>query len=361
MIMKINTAKLVDSSLASAIARDDLKDAKKKLFRSIQSNRDFAFSTDSWSGYANQIINKIKPLDSKEKFWNDLNQTLTEAEAIHGDTIYRGVVYWALSSVALWRGDPYGQIYKLLNLAYQQDVAYFLATERIITQQVAEHKAGKLAAGRLINILHLTIDEVNKHYKTDPDLRIVRSFLSQRENRKSFNKNIASVFNNQFQNAYLNSLSWKPLDLLIGRNPYRAHIQSFYEAAKWLVHEQEKIEDTNLEKYGLTYAVMLLSGTFIEGVLLKLPKVRRNLGNGNPTFGKIVRAYFRAYSRNLSKEISASLRILLYYRNKIHPSAFQRKIDHRINFDFAVFMYRLAERSAILLAIRHKRDHQTQP
>ncbi|MCP6718759.1 MAG: hypothetical protein KJI71_00825 [Patescibacteria group bacterium] len=360
--MSAISKKINNPELNKYIASNNILRAKDFLLKLILEDNDFSKSTDSWSFYANKISVKLHNIKTKIDFWIKLGKTIEEAEISQKQSIYWGVVYWKLATLDLVDGEEFPKVIQLLEQSYEQDLEYQKKDpSNFRSIKLAEHKAKGMAAFRLKNFLSLIIDDVNNAYAVHPEFRIIRGFLSNRKDRRIINQIIVQAFDLHIEDPnFFNTLPWEPFDRLLRRNPYRVHIQSFYNAAGWLVGKRQELEKNSLEKYGVSYAIMLLAGTLIEGVLFNLPKVRREVSRERvkkPTLGYLTHLYFKVYRRRLSKEIGFFLCVINYIRNKIHPSDFDKNIDRRININFASFVYRLAERCIILLAIRHTRKN----
>lgn len=261
------------------------------------------------------------------------------------DPKIKSIIYYRWAICSFNTGDDCNDIIKLLDDSYNQSCLFYRKTD----SYHCDLKAQETPAFIFKQFLSLAV-EAEHCFISSTDFQSLR--LNNKKNRKKINRMIASCFDLCNKNTFLYGLSWEPFDKLLKRCPYRVHVQSFYESARWLVDKREELKKTDLEEYGIVYAIMVLSGALIEGVLLKLSKPK----NKKLTLGGLINEYFKKYKKP-KKEIGFLLFFILYMRNKIHPSNFNKVIDPRMNLNLATIIYRLSERCVALLAQSHKRKN----
>ena len=309
-----------EHALQEHIDRRRWKRAQRELLRLIDTGGLDVSQYTVWGQYACQIDQAFgRDWERREAFWKALRQSIAEAETRRNVRTHKGLIYFRIGTIGLFSGRTFRTVMIWLRRAYEEDRRFYRDPKR-------------KSAYRMLVIVK-AFDRFCRKIR-NPNMRpVVSKVIST--HRARIGRLIGAVYDKTLMGPpVLRGLNWGPFDRLLGRNQYRALVEQSYRGAEWLCDHRIEIERTNLEKYGIAQAILVLCGTTIEGVLLDKPAVRRRVrlrgGGGNKyTLGALVGAYLGTLSG--SAELTAGLIFLWFARDSIHPEVGKRSMDDVID------------------------------
>lgn len=332
----------VDLILRRHISRHCWRRAWRELLRLLESRELSAGDFDLWGRYAGQIETGMgKRWNLREAFWRDLYRSVREAENATATETHKGLIFFKIGGMGLLNGKSFSTARKWLRLAYLEDQRLRqLRLHQLRLDEPAPAIPEQQSAYRMLVILQ-AFERFCRKIRDQKTRRDIASLV--KANRARIGYLIVRVFDVGVANPPdLRSLPWAPFDRLIGRNPYRPLVEQNYRGAEWLCRHREQINRTDLDKYGIAQAAVVLCGTTIEGILNAMPFVRKRVRQRrgrNFTLGSLTLAYIESLRGN--PELTAGLIFLWFARDMIHPAVGRRALDVVIDMNFADFVWTL--------------------
>jgi hypothetical protein len=255
---------------------------------------------------------------------------------------HKGLIYFKIGAFTLVLGHRFATASKWYKRAYQEDQITYHEKFPAVTATPEEHSAYRM---RVI---------VNAFMRFQAGIRdrqvkqVVDSLVTGHQSRVG--RLLVGVYDRSVQHPpEVREISGVAFDRLLGRNPYRVLVEQNYRGAARLCQLREHLEGTNLEKYGVAQAVVVLCGTTVEGVLLNKRGVRKRASR-RPNLAKLMSAYLPTLRR--APELAAGLVFLWFARDMIHPDVARRSKSLVVDLNFADFVWTLTGDAVVRMARR---------
>lgn len=296
---------------------------------------------DVWGRYAGEIERGFRRRwAEREAFWRALYRNVAKAEVRKGTRTHKGLIFFKIGAMGLFCGRTFPSVLRWFGRAYEEDKRL----SRFPKQE---------SAYRMLTIVG-AFERFCRGIRNQNARRVVGGVVAR--HRARISRLIGAVYDRTLMDPpLLRGLGWAAFDKLLGRNPYRALVEQNYRGAEWLCSQKKQIERTNLEKYGLAQAVIVLSGTTIEGILLAKPAIRRRVRamrdrGARYTLDSLTVAYLAGLRG--AAELTAGLVFVWFARNLIHPEVGKKAKDFLIDMNFADFTWTLTSEIIARMARR---------
>jgi hypothetical protein len=335
--------------------KDIMHKMNKKFFddltKKIEGKKDHITKDNNWiTTLIDPYLRGIKDNKQKVIFLRQFIKYCFKLQTeIREDLPCMGLSYFRLAIQLLLNGSSYSSVLKYLKLAYNDDKKW----EKTKRKQPPNHLVAEdMSAYRVMQILKIII-----HYSRES--KIISSIINDPKSRPEVSKKLAILYNRSIYIVPIYSLGWKPFDILLGRNNYRATVEQNYHGALYLCQSIKLIHrKTNLAQYGIATAIISLCGSVIEGILSKLSYlkqdkylIKKKADGRNITLGDYVQAYIRF--KKPTNDIRILLLFLLSLRNQIHPGNRNNNIV-LVDMVLANYVFRLTEEIIRKLASQSK-------
>lgn len=323
------------------LANRKWREAERELFKLINGDVLEVWNYDTWGRYGGAIERGLgRRWEAREKFWKDLGQVVTAAEARTGKVTHKGLIYFKIGAMSLFVGRSLHTSEKWLKRAHQEDMRLFDQNPRpdLLPQNQSAYR------------ILLIVRAFERFWKNTRNPQI-RHFISQLITMRGsrIGQYLGAVYDKSLLHERpLPRLTVVPFDKLLGRNNYRALVEQNYRGAEWLCNRKDELQRTNIEQYGVAHGVIGLCGSTIEGILLANPRVRQRVQGNRYTLDSLTISYL---SRpRVAPELAVGLFFIWFARNLIHPAVSKDLKQMIIDMNFADFTLTLTGGVIALLA-----------
>ncbi len=335
------------ATLARVLGKRHAGKAQRVLFDLLRQRLIHPTDCDGWGPDADRIDRLFifrGRVARSLSFWRGLLRLIRQAEASGKVHIYKGLILFRIGVRRLLLGHQWSQVERYLSAAYREDKLLYPTRGQDPEEQ---------SAFRLLTILRL----LHRFARGIGD-QSVKSKMSQVLTLGTHR------VGREFLRAYdwtLETPRWRALSTLptrsfrrlVGVGRAAAMVQADYLGADYLVQRRAEYAKTNLQKYGIARAIIVLCGSAVEGVLAgrkhlieNIPKNKRSLGSLSLNFLK---------QQRVPPEVAAALVFIWFARNLIHPAVLRRHRSVLVDLDLAEFIFVLTERVLHRLERRSRR------
>lgn len=332
-------------SFEHALARQRAARASRLLLDLLKARIIDPNEFDTWGRYAGQIDQlfiRRRRITASLKFWMDLLACIRQAERVSRVHVHKGLILFKIAVRRLSLGYSWPRIARYLAAANLED--------RLLYPSRGQDPRGE-SAYRLLIILRL-MDHFLRKIK-DPKIRN-RISQSLQSGGGKIGTNFLRVYDQTLISpGRVREVPPSVFRQLLGNGQDTVLVAENYAGASFLIRRRREFEQTNLEKYGLAKAAIVLCGSTIEGVLARRRHLTKKLAKGRRNLAVLTRSYLE--QKRVEPELISALFFLWFIRDLIHPEVMRGHRGLIVDMNLADFVYTLTGTVLLRLARKSRR------